>query len=281
MSLKRTYLGHGIGLRPKHYGRLLEERPPVEWFEATSENFIARGGKPIAVLEKVRRDVPVVLHGVSLSIGATAPLSRPYLASLQALIERIEPAWVSDHLSWGSRDGRYLHDLLPIPYTEEALDHLVARVGIVQDVLQRQILLENPSTYVAFRGSSLTEWDFLTEVARRADCGILLDLNNLYVSARNHGFDPLRYLEAIAGDRVGQIHLAGHSDKGAYLLDSHDHPVPDPVWALYRETVRRFGRISTLIEWDDHVPPLEVLVAESRRAAATEAEVATTSGAPG
>lgn len=279
MSFQRTYIGHGIGLRPKHYGQMLEGKPPVEWLEVISENFMARGGRPIAVLEKVRGDVPVVLHGVSLSIGSTDPLSKPYLANLKALVERIEPAWVSDHLSWGTRGGHYVHDLLPIPYTEETLEHVVARVGVVQDVLHRQILLENPSSYVAFRSSTINEWDFLSEVARRADCGILLDVNNIYVSARNHGFDPLRYLDAIPGDRIGQIHLAGHSDKGKYLLDTHDHPVTDPVWELYRETVRRFGRISTLIEWDDHIPELEVLVAESRRAAATETEVANVTGA--
>jgi hypothetical protein len=275
MSFQRTYIGHGIGLRPKHYGQMLEAKPPVEWLEIISENFMAHGGRPVAVLEKVRRDVPIVLHGVSLSIGSTDPLSKPYLASLKALIARVEPAWVSDHLSWGTRGGHYVHDLWPIPYTEEALEHVVARVGVVQDVLHRQILLENPSSYVAFRSSTITEWDFLSEVARRADCGILLDVNNIYVSARNHGFDPLRYLDAIPGDRIGQIHLAGHSDKGKYLLDTHDHPVIDPVWHLYRETVRRFGRISTLIEWDDRIPELEVLVAESRRAAAIEASVVT------
>ena len=167
---------------------------------------------------------------------------------------------------------------MPLPYTEETLEHVVARVGIVQDVLHRQILLENPSSYVAFRDSTITEWDFLSEVARRADCGILLDVNNIYVSARNHGFDPLEYLDTIPGDRIGQIHLAGHSDKGKYLLDTHDHPVPDPVWDLYRETIRRFGRISTLIERDDNIPELEELVAESRKAAAAETEVATAAG---
>jgi uncharacterized protein (UPF0276 family) len=277
MSFERTYLGHGIGLRPRHYARMLEARPPADWVEVISENFMGRGGRPVAVLEKVRRDVPVVLHGVSLSIGSTDPLSRPYLASLKTLAERIQPAWVSDHLCWGSRGGHYVHDLLPLPYTEEALAHVVARVGTVQDVLGRRILLENPSSYVAFRDSTFTEWEFLAEIARRADCGLLLDINNVYVSARNHGFDPLEYLDAIPGDRVGQLHLAGHSDKGRYLLDTHDNPVPDPVWDLYREVVRRYGRVSTLVEWDDRVPELEVLAAESRKAAAIEDEVAAAS----
>jgi uncharacterized protein (UPF0276 family) len=274
MSFARTYLGHGFGLRPRHYGRMLDEKPPVDWIEAISENFMAPGGRPVAVLEKVRRDMPVVLHGVSLSIGSVDPLSKPYLQSLKTLAERIDPPWVSDHLCWGSHGGRYVHDLLPLPYTEESLDHVVRRVGIVQDVLHRQILLENVSSYVAFRDSTLTEWEFLSEVARRADCGILLDVNNIYVSARNHGFDPLDYLNGVPADRIGQIHLAGHSDKGKYLLDAHDHPVPDPVWDLYRETVRRFGRISTLVEWDENIPELEELVSQSLRAAAFEAEVA-------
>jgi uncharacterized protein (UPF0276 family) len=280
MGFTRTYLGHGVGLRPKHYGRLLEEKPPVDWVEAISENFMAPGGRPVAVLEKVRRDVPVVLHGVSLSIGSVEPLSGQYLQNLKELAARIDPAWVSDHLCWGSHGGRYVHDLLPLPYTEESLDHVVQRVGIVQDILHRQILLENVSSYVAFRDSTLTEWEFLSEVARRADCGILLDVNNIYVSAHNHGFDALEYLKGVPGDRVGQIHLAGHCDKGKYLLDAHDHPVPDPVWDLYRETVRRFGRISTLVEWDENIPELEELVAQSRRAADIEAQVSA-EGKPG
>jgi hypothetical protein len=273
MGFQRISLGHGIGLRPRHYGQALEAKLPVDWVEVISENFMAPGGRPIAVLEKVRGDVPVVLHGVSLSIGSTDPLSRPYLASLKALVERIQPALVSDHLCWGSRGGRYVHDLLPLPCTEEALEHVVARVAAVQDVLHRQILLENPSSYVAFKDSTIPEWDFLAEIARRADCGILLDVNNVYVSARNHGFDPLEYLDGIPTERVGQVHLAGHSDKGRFLLDTHDHPVPDPVWDLYREAVRRFGRVPALVEWDDRIPELDVLVAESRKAAAIEAEV--------
>lgn len=275
MSFARRYIGHGVGLRPKHYLRMLDERPPVDWVEAITENFMAPGGRPIAVLERVRREVPVVLHGVSLSIGSVDPVSSAYLRDLKALVARIEPAWISDHLCWGSHGGRYAHDLLPLPYTEESLAHVVARIGIVQDVLQRQILIENVSSYVAFRDSTLTEWEFLSEVARRADCGILLDVNNIYVSARNHGFDAIAYLDGVPGAYIGQIHLAGHSDKGTYLLDTHDHPVPEPVWALYREAVRRFGRISTLVEWDDHVPELDELVAESRKAASLEAEVMT------
>jgi uncharacterized protein (UPF0276 family) len=273
MAFTRKLLGHGVGLRTKHFAEYLAAPPPVDWVEAISENFLAPGGRPVAVLEKVRRDVPVVLHGVSLSIGSIDPLSESYLGDLAALARRVEPAWISDHLCWGSHGGRYAHDLWPLPYTEEALGHVVARVARVQEALGRQILLENVSSYVAFRESELPEWEFLAEVARRADCGILLDVNNVFVSARNHGFDPHAYLAGVPADRVGQLHLAGHSDKGRYLLDSHDHEVPAAVWDLYRETVRRVGPVSTLVEWDDHIPPLERLVEESRRAEAIEAEV--------
>ncbi|HZA49815.1 MAG TPA: DUF692 domain-containing protein [Myxococcaceae bacterium] len=272
MSFSRKSLGHGVGLRTKHFGDYLAAPPPVDWLEAISENFMAPGGRPIAVLETVRRDVPVVLHGVSLSIGSVDPLSERYLDDLTALVRRIEPPWISDHLCWGTHGGRYVHDLWPLPYTEEALAHVVARVERVQERLRRQILLENVSSYVGFKDSTMTEWHFLAEVARRADCGILLDINNVYVSARNHGFDAFEYLAGIPPDRVGQFHLAGHSNKGRYLLDAHDHPVPDPVWQLYRAAVHRFGPVSTLIEWDDAIPSLERLVDESRRAATIEAE---------
>ena len=271
MAFQRAQLGHGIGLRSKHYARFLSERPEVGWIEAISENFIGVGGRPLAVLEKVRRDFPVVLHGVSLSIGSVDPLDLRHLAGLRALADRIQPAYVSDHLCWGTHRGRYLHDLLPLPYTEEALEHVASRVRQVQDFLGRQILLENVSTYAAFRGSTLPEWEFLAGLAERADCGILLDVNNVYVSARNHGFDAREYLSGIPPDRVGQFHLAGHSDRGTYLFDTHDAPVADPVWELYAAAVRRFGRVSSLIEWDDQVPELERLVEESRSAAAVEA----------
>ena len=273
MSIPRPGLGHGIGLRPKHFGRLLDGRPPVDWMEAVSENYLAPGGRPVAALEKVRSEVPVALHGVSLSIGSTDPLDRPYLAALRALVDRIHPAIVSDHLCWGRHGGRYVHDLWPLPLTEEALAHVVERVGQVQDALGRQILLENVSSYVAFRESTISEWEFIGEVARRADCGILLDVNNIYVSARNHGFSAAGYIAGVPADRVAQFHLAGHSDKGTYLFDSHDARVPESVWDLYRIAVARFSPVPSLIEWDDHVPELEVLVGESRKAAAIEAEV--------
>src|SRR5215813_8589838 len=273
MAFQRIYLGHGVGLRPKHYGLFLESRPPVDWVEAISENFMRIGGRPLAVLEKVRRDVPVALHGVSLSIGSTDPLNRQYLSELSELVDRIQPAIVSDHLCWGSHGGRYVHDLLPMPFTEEALHHLVHRVQMVQDSLRRQILLENVSSYLTFRQSTMTEWEFLAELARRADCGILLDVNNIYVSARNHGFRPEEYVDWVPADRVAQFHLAGHSDKGTHLLDTHDAPVPDPVWLLFQSAVKRFGPVSTLIEWDDHIPELEELLCESGKAAALQHQV--------
>jgi uncharacterized protein (UPF0276 family) len=272
MAFARKDLGHGIGLRSKHYGRFLEERPAVDWVEAISENHLAPGGRPNAALEKVRRDMPVVLHGVSLSIGSVDPPDVRLLTGLRQLVERIQPAYVSDHLSWGRHAGRYAHDLLPLPFTEEALALVVGRVIQVQDVLKRQILLENVSSYVQFKDSTMTEWEFLRRVAEGADCGILLDVNNVYVSARNHGFDPLEYLEGVPADRVGQFHLAGHSDKGSYLLDTHDAEVRDPVWDLYRVALRRFGRVPALVEWDDHIPPLEEVIAQSRRARGIEEE---------
>jgi uncharacterized protein len=273
LAFARKDLGHGIGLRPKHYGRFLAEAPPIAWVEAISENFLAPGGRPYAVLEKVRRDVPVVLHGVSLGIGSVDPLDERLLGALRALANRLEPTYVSDHLCWGRHGGRYAHDLLPLPYTEEALAHVVSRVNQVQDVLGRQILLENVSSYVAFASSTMQEWEFLASIAEEADCGVLLDVNNVYVSARNHGFDPDAYLAGIPVDRVGQFHLAGHSDHGTYVLDTHDAPVVDAVWELYRSALRRFGRVPALIEWDDHIPELERVIEESDRARAVEAEV--------
>lgn len=271
MSLSLPSLGHGIGLRSEHFSEFLAGNVPVDWVEAISENFFPGGGRPRAVLEKVRRDKPVVLHGVSLSIGGADALDKAHLKKLRELAAWVEPAFMSDHLCWGTHQGRYLHDLLPLPFTEESLEHVVERVDAVQETLGRQILLENVSSYLTFQASTLTEWDFLAEVASRADCGILLDVNNIYVSARNHGFDADAYLQGIPKGRVAQFHLAGYQDKGTHLLDTHDHPVSDPVWALYQTAVRRFGPQSTLIEWDDKIPPLERLLEESARARAAEA----------
>lgn len=262
-------LGRGLGLRREHYQHVVENRPAVGWFEVISENFTGAGGNPRRVLEAVRRDYPIVLHGVSLSIGSTDPLDERYLAELDALARAIEPAWISDHLCWGTAHGINAHDLLPLPYTEEALAHVVRRVERVQERLGRRILLENPSSYLVLDGD-LAEHEFLAELARRADCGILLDVNNVFVSAHNHGWDPQTYLAAMPAERVGQIHLAGHSEDGALLIDTHDGCVVDGVWRLYAEAVRLFGARSTMIEWDADVPAFEELEAELGRAARWE-----------
>jgi uncharacterized protein len=267
------HLGHGIGLRTAHYPRIVDDGVRADWFEVISENFMIPGGRPLHVLETVRADRPIVLHGVSMSLGATDPLNDGYLARLRALADRIEPAWVSDHLCWGSFGRHYAHDLLPLPYTEEALAHVATRIAQVQERLGRRILVENVSSYVAFTHATMSEWEFLAAVAERADCGILLDVNNVWVSGRNHGFDPETYLAGVPAARVGQIHLAGHTDHGTHVLDTHDAPVRDEVWALYRSAVRRFGGVASLVEWDDHIPPVEDVLAEAERARAIETEV--------
>jgi len=258
----RPWLGFGLGLRTEHFNAVLEQPPDVDWFEITSENFMVAGGKPRHYLDAIRQRYPLVMHGVSLSIGGTDPFDRDYLHSLRQLMLDIEPAWVSDHLCWTGVDHVNSHDLLPLPYSDEAVAHVVGRIGQVQDHLGREILLENLSTYVQFSASSMTEWEFLTEVSRRSGCRLLLDVNNVAVSARNHGFDPETFLAGLPADRIWQIHLAGHSDYGHYAIDTHDHDVPPQVWALYESAIRRFGAISTMIERDDHLPPLPELVAE-------------------
>jgi uncharacterized protein (UPF0276 family) len=270
MAFSVPYLGHGVGLRTKHFSHLWEGTARADWFEAISENFMIRGGRPLAALEKAREIAPLVLHGVSLSLGSTDPLNLPYLDDLRALIRRCDPAWVSDHLCWGSVGGHYAHDLLPLPYTEEALVHVVERVQAIQDRLGRQILIENVSSYLTFSSSTMSEWEFLAEIAARADCGILLDVNNIYVSAANHGFAAEQYIAGVPADRIGQIHLAGHADMGTYLFDTHDGPVITPVWELYRLAVHHCGRVSTLIEWDDKIPEFDILCAEAERARAIE-----------
>ena len=273
MAIAVPYLGHGVGLRPPHFPRLWDGTAVVDWFEAIAENFMVEGGRPLAALDRARARVPVALHGVSLSIASTDPLDEAYLRRLHALVARVEPAWISDHLCWSGVGGHYAHDLLPVPYTEEALRHVVGRVIAVQERLGRQILLENVSSYLTFEHSTLSEWEFLGAVAEQADCGILLDVNNVHVSAVNHGFAAETYLAGLPADRIGQIHLAGHTDMGAYLFDTHDGPVIGPVWDLYRVALRRFGRVSTLVEWDDHIPELDVVCAEADRARAIEAEI--------
>jgi len=269
------FLGFGVGLRRDHYLHILEKHPRVDWFEILSENFMVAGGRPLEVLDAVRARYPVVMHGVSMSLGSTDPLRRDYLRELKALARRCDPAWISDHLCWTGVGGRNLHDLLPLPYMPEVVRHVVARIREAQDFLERPLLIENVSSYMAFRDSSMTEWEFLTQIAERADCGILLDINNIFVSAFNHRFDARVYIDAIPRERVIQFHLAGHSDHGTYLLDTHDHPVRDEVWDLYAHAVRRFGAISTLIEWDDNIPEFDVLMETGEKARAIHSRVQT------
>ena len=260
----------GIGLRAEHYDAVLEAPPPIGWLEVHSENYFGAGGKPLRYLERIRALYPLSLHGVGLSIGSTDPLDRRHLGKLRELIQRFEPALVSEHLSWGSVGGRHLNDLLPLPYTEEALDHMVARVARVQDELGRQIQIENPSSYLQYVESAIPEWEFLVALADRAGCGVLLDVNNIYVSACNHGFDAGTYLRAIPHRVVREIHLAGFTvnrfEEGEILIDTHNRPVWPAVWALYRQATQRFGQVPTLIEWDSDLPELSVLVDEARRA---------------
>ena len=258
--------GFGLGLRPRHYEAILESRPRVDWFEALSENYMIPGGRPLRYLERIRERYPVALHGVSLSIGGSDPVNQEYLDGLKALAKRIEPAWISDHLCWTGVGGRNLHDLMPLPYTEEALKHVAGRVRAVQDLLGRRILLENVSSYVAYRDSAMSEWEFLAALARDADCDILLDVNNIYVSAFNHGFNALEFLDAMPRRRVRQIHLAGHDNCGDLIIDTHDAKVVEPVWELYAEAMRRFGPVPTMIERDGRIPPLGALVRELDRA---------------
>jgi uncharacterized protein (UPF0276 family) len=267
--------GFGLGLRTEHYADFRATpaaRLGVDWLEVISENYLVPGGKPLAHLDAIRRDCPMVMHGVSLSIGSADPLDQAYLRQLKALAARIEPAWVSDHLCWTSIDQQHLHDLLPLPYTEASLRHVTERVLQVQDALGRRLLLENVSSYVGWAADEMTEWQFIAELARRADCDLLLDVNNVYVSAVNHGFDPVIFINAMPAARVRQIHLAGHEVTDEGLIDTHDHPVCEAVWALYRHAITRFGPVPTMIERDDHIPPLAELVEELNRARREAAE---------
>lgn len=260
----------GVGLRAPHYKDVLTTRPSLGWFEVHSENYFGAGGPPHRYLEQVRADYPVSLHGVGLSLGSTDSLNERHLFRLKQLVARYEPMLVSDHLSWSSIGGRYLNDLLPLPYTEEALAHVITRIRAAQDFLGCELLIENPSTYLQYSHSTIPEWEFLAEVARAADCGILLDVNNVYVSACNHGFDPHAYLRAMPPARVKEIHLAGHTRKryadGEILIDTHNTPVAEPVWSLYREALVLLGSRPTLIEWDVDLPPFTVLLEEAARA---------------
>jgi uncharacterized protein (UPF0276 family) len=262
--------GAGIGLRAIHHEEVVARSPGVGWFEAHSENYFARGGSPREVLAQVRRNYSLSLHGVGLSLGSTDPLDAGHLGEIVRLTRELEPMLVSEHLSWGSAGGRFTNDLLPLPYTEEALRHMVDRVSQVQDALGREMLIENVSSYLQFAGSQIDEWDFLAALSQESGCGLLLDVNNVYVSAFNHGFDPLHYLNRIPRDRVREMHLAGHSIHTVggreIRIDTHGTPVCDEVWALYSVALERFGPVPTLIEWDADIPTLDVLVAEARKA---------------
>ncbi len=260
--MSHSLQGFGLGLRTEHYADFVNNRQSVDWLEIISENYLVDGGKPLYFLDRIRRDYPMAMHGVSLSIGGSDPLDATYLRQLKALVERIEPAWVSDHLCWTGTESLNLHDLLPLPYTEAALAHLTPRVAQVQDILGRPLVLENVSSYVSYRADEMSEWEFIRELIARTGCELLLDVNNVYVSSINHGFDPHVFIDAMPVAAVRQIHLAGHEDHGAYIIDTHDHPVCDAVWALYAYTVRRLGFVPTMIERDDNIPPLCELLAE-------------------
>lgn len=256
----------GIGLRSQHHREALQDKPAVAWFEVHSENFFGAGGPNLHYLDAIRKDYPVSLHGVGLSLGSTDPLDMEHLSRLKALIARCEPGLVSEHLAWSSVAGRYMNDLLPLPYSEEALQHICARIGQIQDYLGRRILIENLSSYVRFNHSTIPEWEFLASAARLTGCAILLDVNNIYVSAVNHDFDPYHYIQAIPSAAIEEVHLAGFEDNGDYLLDTHGAPISEAVWQLYRHALRCHGNKPTLIEWDTDIPALPVLLQEAMRA---------------
>ncbi len=277
-------LGCGVGLRVPHYPHVLEEFPAVDFFEIISENFMVAGGRPRANLERARERYPLVQHGVSLGIGSPTPLDWDYLRRLKELTKTTGTPWVTDHLCWTRVAGAApspgstphvveLHDLLPLPYTDEAVRWVAERVRAVQDYLELRVGLENTSSYMTYRASTMSEWEFVTAIAEEADCGLLLDVNNVYVSAYNHGFDPKAFLDGLPHHRVVQYHLAGHSNKGAYILDTHSDFVIDAVWDLYRHACRLTGSVSTLVEWDDDIPAFEVVWGEAKKAAAIRAEV--------
>ncbi len=269
---KPPYLGFGLGLRPQHYQDILEGSPNVDWFEVISENYMVPGGKPLQMLDKIRARYPIVMHGVSLSIASTAPINKRYLRDLKSLAARAEPVFISDHLCWTGVHGINLHDLLPVPYTREALDHVVSRVHYVQDYLGQAIALENVSSYVQFSHSEMTEWEFISELTNRTGCWLVFDVNNVFVSAFNHEFDAHAFIAGVPKDRIVQFHLAGHEHNMSHIVDTHDAIVCDEVWDLYRTALRHFGPVSAIIERDDHIPPLAELVAELSEARAVAAE---------
>jgi uncharacterized protein len=261
-----TDYGVGIGLRVPHYNHILSEKPVVDWFEIISENYMVDGGRPLKILDQILEQYRVVQHGVSMYFGSSQALDREHLGRLKALTRRTRTPWLSDHLCWGSVDGRYTHDLLPLPYTFEAVQTTAQRVRQVQDFLEIPIAVENVSSYAEFHESQMTEWEFLNEVVHAADCGILLDVNNIYVSSQNHGFDPFEYVNSVDVTRVAQIHIAGHSKFEKYTLDTHDHPVLGPVWAMYARAIERAGPTATLLEWDDNIPSFAEVHGEALKA---------------
>ncbi len=256
------HLGLGVGLRSAHFAHLLEHHPAVDWFEIISENFMDSAGRPRYVLDQLAERYPIVMHGVSLSIGSTDPLNFDYLRKLKALADQVHAVWVSDHVCWTGVAGLNAHDLLPIPLNDATLSHVVERIRVVQDVLERPLILENPSSYVTFAASTMTEWEFLTWMAEEADCGLLLDVNNVYVSSVNHDFNPAEYIRSVPHERIVQFHLAGHTNRGTHLIDTHDNHVIDPVWELYRLAHQLTGGASTLLEWDANIPEFPVVHAE-------------------
>lgn len=264
--MKTEITGVGIGLRSPHYQDILTHKPSVNWFEVLSDNYLNLGGLPLDYLARVRQDYPVTLHGVGMSLGSSDPLNVEYLTRLKQLIARIEPAYVSDHLAWISVNGHYLNDLIPIPYTKATLHHVAQRIQRVQDFLGQRILIENPSTYITFTESTMPEWVFIQHLVEAADCDLLLDINNIYVSAINHGFEPATYLKAMPTKRVKEIHLAGYEERPDYLFDTHGYQIHSPVWDLYQTALAQLGPVPTLIEWDTDVPHFNILVAEAHKA---------------
>ncbi len=263
---KPPFLGFGLGLRTDHYHDILAQQPALDWFEVLTENYLIPGGKPLYYLDQIKERYPMVMHGVSMSLGSTDPLDWDYLQQVKNLAQRINAQWLSDHLCWTGVQKTNMHDLLPLPYTEEAIKHLVDRIKQVQDFLGTQLLIENVSSYLTYSSSQMTEWDFVREIAQQADCLILLDINNIYVSSFNHGFDAQAYLEGIPVERVQQFHLAGHTNNGSHIIDTHDAPIIPAVWDLYEKALHRFGKVSTMIERDDHIPELSVLMQELEQA---------------
>ncbi|MGY8904728.1 MAG: MNIO family bufferin maturase [Burkholderiales bacterium] len=264
--------GFGLGLRTQHYPDFLAAKQPLDWLEIITDNFLVEGGRPLKMLDTIRRDYPVVMHGVAMSIGAPQGPAHDYLLKVKALADRVQPLWISDHLCWIGSGPQQLHDLYPLPYTDEAARHIIAQIKRAQDVLQRRFVLENVSSYIDFKHSACSEWQFLSHIAQEADCLLLVDINNIYVSSFNHGFDPMAYLRGLPAHRVQQFHLAGHSNMGDHIIDTHDHPIVDPVWDLYGQACQLFGPVSAMIERDDHIPPLPELLAEldhARRIAQT------------